>query len=589
MQQPQQKAWSMKHPAMAKAFAIVLVVMSLILLFAGIKGLTERADENEERLRYEKRFSERIDNYINLSEELENSISYEEAWAELEKIIEQHEDDASQHKTDLAMNTAERGGNTMGANMIWEALPNPEYARRQLEDGKAQLAAGEAQLQAAQALYAANEAGINAVAANAVATANGAAFNTAAVNIQNLYSKIEGQPTPPTEPDEVMQPAETLTAPDPALDPGAEPGEDASEEEKLAWNEKKTEWDALQAAYAENQAAWAAYNYYIGTTIPAYQQSMMDYQIKYGTWVGDVGVLLAKSKGEFETLYGTVMSIKDQANAYFSLFGVDTSAMGGSSGAVPEGGEPDIFNMNPEQLKAFYSQSADMLSSSLGTMQAGLNGIAYGLGQIGPGIAASASQVAEMKVQLEAAEKGLAQAHSALADIWYNLGELEKEKADLAEQKIVLDEEAEMLSKEIKEAEELRELENDHVSAKLLLTSVKEVNDMFEESGELVPSAEKYLEDYKAETESRYSGRLIVCILAVIGGIAGLAGIPAVYELIRRRFWLIWPVVLCLVCAAAAEGIYYHAVHEMWYVGLFVAIIAAIHLLIVIPKEKRPS
>ena len=131
-------------------------------------------------------------------------------------------------------------------------------------------------------------------------------------------------------------------------------------------------------------------------------------------------------------------------------------------------------------------------------------------------------------------------------------------------------------------------MENDHISAKLLLTSVKEVNDMFAENDDLVASAEKYLEGYKAETESLYNGRLIVCILAAIGGVAGLAGIPAVYDFARRRFWLIWPIVICVIAAAAAEAVYFNSVHEMWYVGLFVAIIAALHLLIVIPKEKIP-
>ena len=591
MDHPQRKAWAMKHPALAKAFAVVLAVMCFLLLFGGVKGFEKNADENAERLRFEKKFSERIQNYVDLSAQLENSISYDEAYAELEKMMEEHDDAASQHKTDLAMNTAERGGNTMGANMIWEAVPNPEYARKQLEEGKAQLAAGEAQLQAVQAMYAANEAGINAVAAEAAATANGAAFNTAAANIQSIYALIENQPTPPPPLTEVSQPEETIAAPETAEDPGAEPGEEATEEEKAVWQQKKDAWDIYQSAlalYNENQAAWAAYNNYISVAIPQYQQSMQDYQIAYGTWAGTVGAALAASGAEVEALGGTVMNISAQAMGYFSMFGVDTGAMGGGGGSAPGGEMPDISTMTPEQLKAFFSQSAGALSSSLGTMQAGLNGIAYGLGQIGPGIAASAAQVNEMKAQLEVAEKGLAQAHSALADIWYNLGELEKEKEELAEQKLELDEEYAILSKKIMETDELRELENDHVSAKLLLTSVKEVNDMFEESDDLVGSAEKYLESYKTETANLKSGRLIVSILAIIGAVVGLAAIPAAYELVHKRFWLIWPVVICILCAAGAEAVYYFAVKEMWYVGLFTAIIAVLHLLVVAPKEKKP-
>ena len=151
-----------------------------------------------------------------------------------------------------------------------------------------------------------------------------------------------------------------------------------------------------------------------------------------------------------------------------------------------------------------------------------------------------------------------------------------------------LDAEAAKLSKEVIEADALHELENDRTSAKLLLTSVKEVNDMVEDGAEVIPSAEKYLADYKAQTEFQHKGWMLSCILAIVGGAVGLVGIPAVYELSRRRVWLIAPVVLCLLLAAAAEAVYYAVGLGWWYVGMFTAIIALIHLVIVAPKEKKP-
>ena len=149
----QRKAWAMKHPALAKAFAVVLAVMCLVLLFGGVKGFEKAADENTERLRFEKKFSERIQNYVDLSAQLENSISYEEAWAELEKIIEQHEDDASQHKTDLALNTAERGGNTMGAELLYEAMLELKGVKQQFEDAKKNFEALKTGLEQMRAMY----------------------------------------------------------------------------------------------------------------------------------------------------------------------------------------------------------------------------------------------------------------------------------------------------------------------------------------------------------------------------------------------------------------------------------------------------
>ena len=139
MEHPQQKTWTMKHPALGKAFAVVFAVMSVIMLAAGVSGIGKANEDNADRIRYENRYAERIDNYAELCARLENSITYDELWAELEKEVEQHDKDASEHRTELAMHTAEKGGYTMGADMIWEAVPDFTNARRELAMAKQQL------------------------------------------------------------------------------------------------------------------------------------------------------------------------------------------------------------------------------------------------------------------------------------------------------------------------------------------------------------------------------------------------------------------------------------------------------------------
>ena len=247
MNHPQQKAWAMKHPALAKAFAVALVVMCFILLFAAVKGFTERTDEYEERLRYEKRFSERIDNYIRLSEELENSISYDEAWAELEKIIEQHEDDASQHKTDLAMNTAERGGNTMGAELLLDAMNQLKGAKQQFEDAKKnfeQLQAGLIQMRSTYD----NEGKMLKSAAEQAAAGCDLYMNDAALKkvIEITTSEPEIPTTVPTAP---VMPVEPLTPE--ALEAKApqHPGEGATEQELADYENALAAHNAYVAAY----------------------------------------------------------------------------------------------------------------------------------------------------------------------------------------------------------------------------------------------------------------------------------------------------------------------------------------------------
>ena len=130
----------MKHPALARVFSVVLAILCLLMLVNGVKGFGKADAEAAERAAFSEKYAQRIETYRQLDEELANSISYEEAYQELEKLQEQHDADASQHRTDVALYSAEKGGYTMGADMIWEALPEVKGARRELEIAKAQLA-----------------------------------------------------------------------------------------------------------------------------------------------------------------------------------------------------------------------------------------------------------------------------------------------------------------------------------------------------------------------------------------------------------------------------------------------------------------
>lgn len=599
MEQVPQKTWTMKHPAMAKAFAVMFAVMSVILIFGGVSGIGKAEDNNEERQRYEARYAERIENYDRLVKRLENSITYEEAWAELEKRIEQHDDDASQHRTDLAMNTAERGGYTMGADMIWEAMPEIEGARQELEQGKLQLAQGEAQMQQAQALYADNAREIERLASAAEDLI--AKPSTAENAINGIYVAMGNIKQPPTPVEQKSQPD---PLPNPAPDnPGdtqpeilTDPGEAATDEEKKAYNDSVTahnEWPAKKEAYdayCALKTEWDAYETN-KTEYDKYLGEFGEYQAylagdEYKAHIAAVSTAIENAVAAV-TAYGTkVQTVSEPAMEIFAAFGMGDAAAGGAGGSA---GSMDFSSMTPEMMAAIPG----MLRGQLTAISGGAKALADGLRQIGPGIEAGAAQLAAARAKLEAGEAQLKKAEhevqAQLENIWYELEQLEEERSRLAENKKNLDDESQSLSRELLDAEELRELENDRTSAKLLLTSVKEVNDMVEAGGEIIPSAEKHLADYKAKTELQYKGRMLSCILAIVGGLAGLAGIPAVYEFTRRRAWLIAPVVLCTLLAAAAEGVYFYAMEEMWYVGLFTAIIALIHLVIVLPREKRPG
>ena len=108
------------------------------------------------------------------------------------------------------------------------------------------------------------------------------------------------------------------------------------------------------------------------------------------------------------------------------------------------------------------------------------------------------------------------------------------------------------------------------------------------DDADLADSARAWLDTYARETERLYKGRLLLNVLAVFGGAMGILGIPAAYELIRSRFMLLAPVLLCMLCAAGAEALNMALGLGQQYAALFTAIFALFQFLIVLPKAKKP-
>ena len=183
-------------------------------------------------------------------------------------------------------------------------------------------------------------------------------------------------------------------------------------------------------------------------------------------------------------------------------------------------------------------------------------------------------------------KKGEAELQTQLANLWYNMGELDKDGERLEEEKGKLDEEASELSKQLRDTDEIKELENKRTSMRILLTKPASVKAAVEAGGDVAESAGTYLTAYRSETQRLYTGRMIMCALAVFGALAGFAGMPAAFEKTKKRFCLIAPVAACLVCACAADGISMYLGLGQMYTVIAAAIFAAVQLAAALPKAK---
>ncbi len=616
----------MKHPALARVFAVVLAILCLLLLSNGLVGLKKAAAENMERHAFEEKYAGRIENYLQLDEELSHSISYDEAYAELEKMIEEHESAAAQHRVDTALYSAGKGGSTMGANIIWEYLPEVKSAR-------ANLAGARAQFDSLEEAYAAVKGDIAQIQAQAGADAAAGSGEYAALAgaIQELAALYAAEPklpegfVLPEDPGEAPpQPVEPELA-EPAAPEGErpippeKPGEDADEEtaaayqEALAAFEETNEpWIAYDVARGEYELAWENYRLQLAEyeAYPArrenYEEAVRqqaEYESAHAAWeaefrsaleafpLGQSVAVLGQLAEDLQTLSARTAEIVNTFKALSAAYG--SMNMGGANFGGTELGGIDLATL--QRLAAlsemdYSNMTQEQLLDAARTVADALQTLSSSFGEVSDAFSAVDKILADASAALATAEQALSKAESTmyteLANIWYQLGELEKDKERLEQEKAELDEETSALSKRILETDELKRLKNRHISAKQLLINVPEVKKAFAESGDLPGSAAGYLEEYKQETEKLLRGKRVINVLALIGGVAGLAGIPAAYELIRSRFWLLAPVLVCLGCAAAADAINMQLGLGQMYTALFTAIFALIQLLILLPKKK---
>ena len=125
----------MKHPALTRILSLVLAVLCLTMLFAGLGSIAGAMRDRDSAMADYGRLTGRIEEYEQVLGELEGQTSYREANLAFTEEREQHDEQAAQHRMDLAIYTATRGGLQAGS----AALDQAEEAFNQ---GMAQYYAG---------------------------------------------------------------------------------------------------------------------------------------------------------------------------------------------------------------------------------------------------------------------------------------------------------------------------------------------------------------------------------------------------------------------------------------------------------------
>ena len=610
----------MKHPALARVFAIVLAILGLLLLITGVRGFAKTEDEHEERLAYEKKYEDRIENFAALREELLGSADYDETMTALRRFVDEHEKSAAQHKTDTALFSATKGGLKMGEDMIVQIRAQMNEIKEQLHDASSRRVFLEALLSELIASQKSNMPWLDALANQAAqyATESYVAGTELTLVSTELRGLMENEPTPasvgaalynpPTPPVEMTLPALPEVS-------GFSPAD-----MEAAYAATATAYLDAAAAYQQAGADFAQqmqdyYESYAQQTMGRLNGMRPDaavsdaavsaeYTLAHGLWEDECKTVkeqldLNELRAKIQRLSAALTNLVQQANSVSASF---TGETGGIYPGLEElatlaaslsarldrlgGTDPsELSNEDFLDLTDDLEELFDLLTDAFIVISQNLDNPAALIAEIMDRLHITEALVNVLDTMLEKADHEM---QAQLEELWYQMGETEKDAVKLEAEKLGLDKEAALLSKRTLDAEAMRDLRSRHAAARQLLVNIPEVKAGMTDDADLADSARVWLNTYAQETERLYKGRLFLNALAVFGGAMGILGIPAAYELLRKRFLLIAPVLLCMLCAAGAEALNMALGLGQQYAALFTAIFALLQLLIVLPKAKKP-
>lgn len=337
----------MKHPALTRVMAVVLIIVCGVMLISGAFGIGEAQSEYKNDIEEYDKLNERIATFKELSAKLDREDSYKEIKEKLDARQEQHDKDASDFRTDLAERTATQGGYKQGADALWEAKAQTDTAELQYRAAQQQFAAAEAE-------YNAQMAQLDALPVQAAVLA-AACSASARLNPEYPGDPVS-EPTMPQKPDAPVEPTD--------------PGEAATDEQKAEYEAKKAEYDAALVIYNS-------------VTLPQYEADMTQYNADKKEYDDYVARLT-----KYETETATISSLLGNANAILGAMGMSASNLTEASmmlDGVTEEAIAGVKTAAQQQFEAGKKQieeAGEKLTAAKGQIQGGLEQIWYELGEM---------------------------------------------------------------------------------------------------------------------------------------------------------------------------------------------------------------
>ena len=552
----------MKRSALKKILALVLVVFGISMLIAGLLGIRSAGKEKRKADAEIAQLNDTMDQYRSVKNRLIDSEGYSSANDSYLEQKEAYDKALEQQRSDLAVYSATKGGLTSGT----EAMDSADEA---LKKGKAQYEAGvrafedqEAQFlllyESAMAAKTELEEG-KAVLEEAVAILS--SLKQAANSMRSLDSLMD------LNADDVPESA-------PALYQAVIAAYDAAI--AVVETAESTVWLVTDREIPINTVRQALEAAGVSLTLPLDDTYVVIFpsagvaRLEEVTGVSLAGILANLEAEKAALIAGGSESIltPEQFETIRTAYTNNRSAIAGSAG--------QLLTIVDELDKSVASARAQIAAAEAGYQQLETAKAAIDEGR---------AKLEEAGKQITAGEKALEDGRSQLLE---EQNKLDEKGAALEAERDRLEKEQEALASLEEQTEELKLLEEQESSLRAFLLSREGIMARQEGGLDLLRAAEDYTSSYDRESQGNYQRRFAACLLQILGCLASIVLIPAVFGRREHPVLLLLAVLFCVSFSAAAQVLFFRLGRGVSYSAIlscvFALLLAAVNLL---PSGKR--
>ena len=553
-----------KRSALKKVLALMLVVFGISMLIAGLLGIHSAGKEKEKADADIEQLNGTMDRYRTVTNRLIDSAGYDSTNDSYLEQKEAYEEALEKQRSDLAVYSATKGGLASGT----EAMDSADEA---LKQGKAQYESGLRAFEDQEAQF---------LLLYESAMAAKTELEEGKVLLEEAVSVLST----------LKQAANSMRSLDSLMDLNADDVPDSS----------PALYQALIAAY---DSAIAAVETAEGAVCLVTDREIPISTVRQALEAAGVSLALPFDDNYVVIFPSSGVSRLEEATGV-SLAGI-LANLEAEKAALEAGGSESI--LTPEQfdtIRNAYTNNRNAITGTAGQITAVVDELDKTVAEARAQIAAAEAgytqleaakaQINEGRAALEEAGKQIAAGEKALEESRSQLLEeqnkLDEKGAALEAERDRLEQEQETLSSLEEEAEELKLLEEQESELRASLLSRDGIRSENESGLELLRAAEDYTSAYEKESRENYQKRFAACFLQILGCLAAIVLIPAVFGRKEHPALLLITALFCVGFSAAAQLLFVQIGRGVSYSAIlscvFAILLAGVNLL---PSGKRPK